>query len=175
MLATSARIATPFYILYVGASIHMTPALLGVLTAAFLGADTISNLVWGYLGDKTGFRIVLIASLIGWVAATIMLLNLHTPTAIFSAFAVLGASLSGYMMAANTMILEFGNRDDLPMRIAVSATAESITATAGPLIGGVVAEIYGYSTVFLASLGFLAAAFVILVLAVRDPRRRAAA
>jgi hypothetical protein len=36
------------------------------------------------------------------------------------------------MMAAQTMILEFGSRDDLPMRIAVSATAESITATAGP-------------------------------------------
>ena len=60
------------------------------------------------------------------------------------------------------------------MRIAVSATAESITATAGPLIGGVVAEIYGYDVVFMASLGFLAAAFVILVLAVRDPRRKLA-
>ena len=99
-----------------------------------------------------------------------MLLNLHEAAWIFAAFALLGASLSGYMMAANTMILEFGSRDDLPMRIAVSATAESITATAGPLIGGVVAEIYGYNAVFLASLGFLAAAFVVLVTAVREPR-----
>lgn len=175
MLATSARIATPFYILYVGKVIGADGATLGMLSFAFLGADTVSNLLWGYLGDKTGFRLVLVVSLIGWVAATVMLLNLHTPVAIFAAFAVLGASLSGYMMAANTMILEFGNRDDLPMRIAVSATAESITATAGPLIGGVVAEVYGYSTVFMASLGFLAAAFVILILAVRDPRRRVAA
>lgn len=79
------------------------------------------------------------------------------------------------MMASQTMILEFGARDDLPMRIAISATAESITATAGPLIGGVVAEIYGYDVVFLASLGFLAAAFVILLLAVKDPRRRLSA
>lgn len=175
MLATSARIATPFYILYVGKVIGADGATLGLLSFAFLGADTVSNLLWGYLGDKTGFRLVLVVSLIGWVGATIMLLNLHDVTSIFAAFALLGASLSGYMMAANTMILEFGNRDDLPMRIAVSATAESITATAGPLIGGVVAEVYGYSTVFLASLGFLAAAFVILILAVRDPRRRVAA
>jgi MFS family permease len=175
MLATSARIATPFYILYVGKVVGADGATLGLLSFAFLGADTVSNLLWGYLGDKTGFRVVLIASLLGWVAATLMLLNLHTPTAIFASFALLGASLSGYMMAANTMILEFGNRDDLPMRIAVSATAESITATAGPLVGGVVAELYGYNTVFLASLGFLAAAFVILVLAVHDPRRRAVA
>lgn len=174
MLATSARIATPFYILYVGKVMGADGATLGLLSFAFLGADTASNLLWGYLGDKTGFRVVLIASIIGWVGATLMLLNLHEPAAIFAAFALLGASLSGYMMAANTMILEFGNRDDLPMRIAVSATAESITATAGPLVGGVVAEFYGYDVVFMASLGFLVSAFVILVLAVRDPRRRAA-
>lgn len=175
MLATSARIATPFYILYVGKVIGADGATLGLLSFAFLGADTASNLVWGYLGDKTGFRLVLIVSIIGWVGATLMLLNLHEPAPIFAAFALLGASLSGYMMAANTMILEFGDRDDLPMRIAVSATAESITATAGPLVGGVVAEIYGYDTVFMASLGFLVAAFIILILAVRDPRRRVAA
>ena len=172
MLATSARIATPFYILHVGQVMRMDGATLGLLTFAFLGADTVSNLLWGYMGDKLGFRVVLIASIAGWVGATIMLLNLHEPLPVFAAFAVLGASLSGYMMASQTMILEFGARDDLPMRIAISATAESITATAGPLIGGVVAEIYGYDVVFLASLGFLAAAFVVLVLAVKDPRRR---
>jgi len=36
-------------------------ATLGLLSLAFLGADTLSNLVWGYLGDKTGFRLVLAA------------------------------------------------------------------------------------------------------------------
>lgn len=175
MLATSARIATPFYILHVGKAVGADGATLGLLSFAFLGADTVSNLLWGYMGDRTGFRAVLVMSIAGWVGATIMLLNLHTPIPIFAAFALLGASLSGYMMASQTMILEFGARDGLPMRIAISATAESITATAGPLIGGVVAEIYGYDVVFLASLGFLAAAFVILLLAVKDPRRRLSA
>lgn len=175
MLATSARIATPFYILHVGKAVGADGATLGLLSFAFLGADTVSNLLWGYMGDRTGFRAVLVMSIAGWVGATIMLLNLHTPIPIFAAFALLGASLSGYMMASQTMILEFGARDSLPMRIAISATAESITATAGPLIGGVVAEIYGYDVVFLASLGFLAAAFVILLLAVKDPRRRLSA
>jgi len=172
MLATAARIATPFYILYVGQSIHLTGATLGLLSLAFLGADTASNLIWGYLGDKTGFRLVLLLSVIGWIAATALLLNVHTTPAIFLSFFGLGAAQAGYMMAAQTMILEFGAREDLPMRIAVSATAESITATLGPLIGGQVADHFGYDVVFGASLGFLAAALLILVLAVREPRRR---
>ncbi len=170
MLATSARIASPFYILYVGQKVGLDGAKLGLLSLAFLGADTASNLVWGYLGDKTGFRLVLLLSVAGWIASTILLMNIHDVSAMFIAFAGLGAAQAGYMMAANTMILEFGSRDDLPMRIAVSATAESITATLGPLIGGQVADIYGYNVVFGASLGFLAAAFIILLTAVRDPR-----
>ncbi|WP_411287699.1 MFS transporter [Phenylobacterium sp.] len=170
MLATSARIATPFYILYVSANIEMTGATLGLLTLAFLGADTLANLVWGYLGDKAGFRLVLLLSLVAWIGATVALMNVHDITAVFVAFAALGASLSGYMMAAQTMVLEFGSRDELPMRIAVSATAESITATAGPLIGGVMAEALGYQVVFGCSIGFLVAAALILLVLVKEPR-----
>ena len=179
MLATSARIATPFYILYVGQSIQLTGAaggaMLGLLSLGFLGADTASNLVWGYLGDKTGFRLVLLVSVGGWIAATILLMTIHSTPAIFVAFAGLGAAQAGYNMAAQTMILEFGSRDDLPMRIAVSATAESTTATAGPLIGGIISQLFGYNVVFGASLGFLGAALLILVFAVREPRTRLAA
>ena len=172
MLATSARIATPFYILYVGQFIGADGVTLGLLSFAFLGADTASNLIWGYLGDKAGFRVVLLGSVTGWILATLALMNLHHVVPIFLAFAGLGASQAGYMMAAQTMILEFGDRDDLPMRIAVSATAESITATAGPLIGGVVSQFFGYNVVFGASLGFLAAALLLLIVAVREPRSR---
>jgi MFS family permease len=170
MLATSARIATPFYILYVGRQMHLTGGLLGTLSTFFLGADTLSNLIWGNLGDRTGFRLVLLISLITWIGATVLLLEVHSLTAIFAAFFGLGAAQAGYMMGAQTMILEFGHRDDLPMRIAVSATAESITATAGPLIGGWLADAFGYSIVFGASAGMLAAALLILVTAVREPR-----
>ncbi|HEX3886041.1 MAG TPA: MFS transporter [Phenylobacterium sp.] len=170
MLATSAKIATPFYILYVGHQTQLTGGLLGNLTLAFLGADTLSNLVWGNLGDRTGFRLVLLFSIALWIAATVLLLQIHVGPAIFVSFFGLGAAQAGYMMAAQTMILEFGHRDDLPMRIAVSATAESITATAGPLIGGWMADLYGYGVVFGASIGMLAAGFLLLLTAVKEPR-----
>lgn len=172
MLATSARIATPFYILYVGTQIRMDGATLGLLSLAFLGADTVSNLVWGYLGDKAGFRPVLLLSIVLWMASTGLLLGLHSPVAIAIAFSGLGAAQAGYMMAAQTMILEFGDRENLSMRIAMSATAEGVAATLGPLIGGQVADLFGYGVVFGASLGFLGSALIILLLAVRDPRGR---
>jgi MFS family permease len=175
MLASSARIATPFYILYVGSSVHMTGKLLGALSFAFIGADALSNLIWGYLGDKTGFRLVLLFSLVAWAVSTVLLIEVHAPWAVFLAFFGLGAGQAGYNMSAQTMILEFGARDDLPMRIAVSATAESITATLAPLIGGQVADFLGYNVVFGLSIGVLAAGLLLLVAAVKEPRTARAA
>lgn len=175
MLATSARIATPFYILYVGQKLNLhgaaqMGATLGLLSTAFMLGDTLSNIAWGSLGDRTGFRLVLLLSLVTWVAATVLLMEVNLMPLIAAAFFGLGAAQAGYMMAAQTMILEFGSRDELPMRIAVSATAESITATLGPLAGGWLADLLGYDTVFGISLGFLAAALLILIAMVKEPR-----
>jgi MFS family permease len=172
MLATSARIATPFYILHVGATMHLDGATLGLLSLAYLGADTVSNIVWGYLGDRSGFRVVLVMAITVWIVSTLLLLTLHAPLAVFIAFFGLGAAAAGYMMASQTMILEFGHRDDLSMRIGISATAEGAMATMGPLIGGGVADLLGYNVVFGASLGLLTAALLTLTV-IRDPRRSA--
>jgi MFS family permease len=145
-------------------------ATLGLLSTAFMLGDTFSNIGWGSLGDRAGFRLVLLLSIVTWVAATVMLMNVALIAPIAVAFFGLGAAQAGYMMAAQTMILEFGARDDLPMRIAVSATAESITATLGPLAGGALADLMGYDLVFAISLGFLAAALLLLIVAVKEPR-----
>jgi MFS family permease len=171
MLATSARVAAPFYVLYAGQLTHLDGATLGLLTLAFLGADTVSNLLWGYLGDRSGFKIVLLLTMALWIGSTVLLMTVHTPLAIFTAFAGLGAAQAGYMMAAMTMILEFGDRDDLPMRIGLSTTAEGITATVGPLVGGQLADALGYSFVFGVSIVLLVLALLALA-GIKDPRTR---
>jgi MFS family permease len=170
MLATAGRIALPFYVLYVGQTIRLGGGELGLLSLAFLGADTLSNLVWGYTGDKTGFRQVLLVSLMIWVAATVLLMTVHTAPAIALAFFGLGAAQSGYQMSAQTMVLEFGLRDDLPMRLGLSTTAEGLIATVAPLAGGVVADQLGFQAVFIASLVFLIAALAVLP-GMQEPRR----
>ena len=78
---------------------------------------------------------------------------------------------SGYMMAAQTMILEFGSRAEMPMRIAISSTAEGIMASLGPLVGGFVADHYGFDVVFGASIGFLVVGLIILLTVVKEPRK----
>ncbi|MFM1961144.1 MAG: hypothetical protein RL588_2661, partial [Pseudomonadota bacterium] len=116
--------------------------------------------------------LVLLISISMWIGATLILLGLHSPIAIFVAFFGLGAAQSGYMMAAQTMILEFGNREEMPMRIAISSSAEGVTASISPIVGGLVADAFGYPAVFGISIAFLAVSLIFLVLKVQEPRNR---
>ena len=109
--AVAGRIAAPFYILFARHSIELTGANIGLLSLAYLGADTVTNLLWGYLGDKSGFRSTFIIALVLWIGSTFFLMGVHNTTLIAIAFFGLGAAQSGYMMSASTMVLEFGARD----------------------------------------------------------------
>lgn len=170
--AVAGRIATPFYILYASKTIALTGANVGLLSVAYLGADTVANLVWGYTGDKIGFRSILITALCIWAGSTLMLMHSNGFVGFFLAFCGLGAAQSGYLMSVTTMVLEFGSRDDMAMRLALSTTAEGIMAASGPLLGGVMASTLGYTALFSTSIGCQVVALLLLILFVEDPRKR---
>ena len=170
--AVAGRIATPFYILYAGKTIEITGSNLGLLSLAYLGADTVANLAWGYAGDRIGFRAILITALSIWAGSTLLLLNAHGFVALFIAFAGLGAAQSGYLMSVTTMVLEFGPRDDMAMRLALSTTTEGVMGATGPLLGGVLASSLGYTVLFGSSMACQLVALVLVFWLVEEPRKR---
>jgi MFS family permease len=172
VFAVAGRIATPFYILYASKTIAITGANLGLLSVAYLGADTVANLLWGYTGDRIGFRAILIAALSIWVGSTLLLLNANGFVPLFIAFCGLGAAQSGYLMSVTTMVLEFGSRDDMAMRLALSTTAEGVMSAAGPLLGGVIASGLGYTVLFGTSMSCQVMALILLFWLVEEPRKR---
>jgi MFS family permease len=179
-LATAARVAAPFYILFAGRTMSLDGANLGLVSLAFLGADTVTNLGWGLAGDRFGFRAAFVASLILWIASTGLLLAApgmggDAKTMILAAFFGLGASQSGFLMSSQTLVLEFGAREEIAMRLALVATAQGAMSAAGPLAGGLIAAAFGYPALFGVSIGFLAVALAILLTLVREPRFRGVA
>lgn len=171
-LAMGSRIGAPFYALHAATAVEMNGATLGLLTLAFLGADTVSNLVWGYVGDQWGFKAPFVCALTLWIASTLLLVFADSSLMFVIAFAGLGAASSGYMLSASTMVLEFGLRDDVAMRLAISSTVEGALAAAGPLLGGMLAVAAGYKAVFWVTIVFECVALAVLTLRVREPRWR---
>ena len=170
--SVAGRIAVPFYVLFARSTMALTGANIGWMSLAYLGGDTVTNALWGYLGDKSGFRSTFIIALVSWIAGTLLLMGAHTEFLVLAAFFALGAAQSGYNMSSQTMVLEFGLREDIAMRLAFSSTAEGIMATLGPLVGGVMAATLGYINLFWVSIGFEVIALAVLLTLVEEPRLR---
>ncbi len=179
-LAMGVRIGQPFFFLFVasvlGVSVTDHPVefgqLLAALSLAYMGADTAANLVWGYLADRSGFRSTLIIAMGLNIVAIAGLMATQSFWWAVIAFIGLGAAQSGYLMSTNNIVMEFGHRHDMPMRMALSNTAEGMMGALAPLLGGALVLFWGYEAAFAATLLSVAAALVILILKVDEPRRR---
>ena len=68
------------------------------------------------------------------------------------------------------MILELGSDADIPLRVAVSNMAVNTIATIGPVLGGLIAVLAGYPTIFIVCTTLQLIALVILVIWIPEPR-----
>ena len=158
----------PFYVLHAGETLNLDGVTIGLLSFAFLGADTLSNLLWGQLGDRRGFRLVFILAIMLWLVAIGAMLLADDRLGFALAFAGFGAANAGYMMAASTLVLEFGQRADVAMRLALSTTAEGVIAAAAPLLGGLLATFAGYPPLLILSGLCLLGALAVLLFRVSN-------
>jgi MFS family permease len=171
-LATMGRMAVPFYILFAGTRIEVSGAVLGQLSLAFLLAQTTTNLAWGWLADRRGFRLAFLLSLVLWMLSALLLMQSWDINALLLVFAGLGAGMGGFMMSSQNLVLEFGAREDLPMRIAVANSAAELVGGVGPLLGGALAMLWSYTAVFWTAIAFQLAAVFVVLRFVEEPRRR---
>lgn len=179
-LAMGSRIGQPFYFLFgtytLGISADQQPELFGatlaILSLAYMGADTVTNLIWGYLSDKQGFRSTFVISLAINIIGVAGLMMAHSVTTLAIAFFLIGAAQSGYLMSTSNIVLEYGHRHDIPMRMALSNTAEGAMGSLAPLIGAGLVVLWGYQASFYLTIATMAAALAVLVWKVEEPRKR---
>lgn len=176
------RIAQPFLPLYaasvLGVSHEMSPGEFGVMLAAlsvaYMGADTVTNLIWGYLSDRQGFRSTFLYSTVINIIgiASMMLCNSIETFAL--AFFLIGAGQSGFQMSTTNIVLEYGHPHDVPMRMALSNTAEGAVGALAPLVGAGLVLLWGYEASFWASMAMMAIALGVALWRMEEPRNRRA-
>lgn len=168
-VSTLGRMALPFYILYAGESIGLSGETLASLTVAFTVAATLANLFWGWLSDQYGFRLCLLLSIGLWIAATLTLLLSANYWVVVAVFAAIGASQEGFRLGSISLPMEFGNRENTSLRLAIANTVSEGAGSVAPLLGGLVAAALGYSAVFLGASALLCLGLLVL-LSVQEPR-----
>ncbi len=172
-IAAVGMMAVPYYVLYAGDRIGLTGETVGILSVAFLLAATVSDLLWGLMADKTGNRLVFLASVGMWAGATLALMIVPpTMWAMIIVFSLVGAGMGGYQIGSINMILEFGDQEDRPMRIAIANTGNSLMFASAPLVGGLLTLVVSYPVIFLLASGAQFAAIAVMMVLVDEPRHR---
>ena len=169
-LSTMGRMALPFYILYAGQSIGLSGSTLASLTIAFTIAATVSNLLWGVIADRYGFRLCLLLTVALWIVATLGLMLTSNWWGVIVVFIAVGASQEGFRMASMSLAMEFGSREAMALRVATANSAAEAAGSIAPLLGGIIATALGYEAVFFCATACLLAGGVTLLLKVREPR-----
>ena len=170
--AIAGRAAAPFFIIYAGTVIHVDGKVIGLLSLVYLGSDTLTNLGWGYAADRFGFKSTFVGALLFWISAAALIMNAHTLPLIVAAFCAQGIANAGYQLSAQNIVLEFGHRDDIAMRLAMSNTAESTVMGFGPFLLGALATGLGFKIVFILSVVLEVVALAVIFTRVEEPRNR---
>jgi MFS family permease len=169
---TLGRMSVPFCWGYASTQMELGGSELGQLTAAFTLSHTSAGLLWGLIADRSGFRATFLAALCVWILAVLLLMSSTGYVALVLVFVALGAGMSGFNMSSQNLVLEFGARRNVPMRIAVSNTAADLTGALGFFAGGVLVEVTSHLVLFWTAIGFKSLALLVMLLFVREPRGR---
>ncbi|MBI4610235.1 MAG: MFS transporter [Candidatus Rokubacteria bacterium] len=160
-----------FYTVYALQAHGAPTSQVGVFTAILLAGQTVGNLVFGWIADRAGHRLVLMA---GVAAATVAnLVAMAAPSAeVFGAvFGFAGVYVAAIHVSGLAVLLEFAPaEDEQPTYVGLGNTSLGPIMCAAPLAAGLMVDALGFELVFAAAAAFGATALGLLIGRVRDPR-----
>lgn len=145
----------------------------GLLSSVFLWIYGICSPIAGYVADRFGKRLVIIASLLIWSAATFFTGTVTSFEGMLAARALLGVSEAFYMPAAVALIVEYHRGPTRSRATGLHLSGVYAGSILGGL-GGAFAELYGWRSGFLIMGGIgVTYALVLMIFFPRTPRETA--
>ena len=166
--------SAPFFVVYALEDIGVEQASVGFYLAAQMTGAALSNLLWGYLGDRYGNRTVIIGTSIAGLTASISALTALPlgPVPLYLTFFLIGTTMSGLRLGYSNIILEMSPDHLRATCVALLGTLLAPLALLPLVIGLVVSWIPLSAIIVIDAIAMVGA--VITAFVVKDPRHGAA-
>ena len=159
----------PFYMVYALTDGQVQPGAAGVYLAFQMGGGALSNLLWGWIGDRFGNRKVIIGTTVTVVLIPVAaLLTVATPAAFLFVSAGIGSAMSGVRLGYGNLILELAETELRPTCVALQNTLLAPVALM-PLVVAALTTVIDFQTLFVAGV-VLAVVGLVLAYRIIDPR-----
>jgi MFS family permease len=160
-----------FFAVYGVERFHLADAQAAIFTAIMSAVGMLSNALWGLMGDRRGHKLVMECSAAVWALALVLALAAKSPWVYYGVFALVGAANAGSILSDLSIVMEFGPEAQRPTYIGLARTLSAPFLFVAPLIGGAVAQVWGYPPMFVLALLLTLAGLVLLRSRVIEPRR----
>ncbi|MCJ7659062.1 MAG: MFS transporter [Anaerolineales bacterium] len=141
-----------------------------VFTISMLMGQAVSNLIFGWLADRKGHKLVLeLSALCGALAVGVASIA-PSPLWFYIVFALAGASAAGFILSGIMIVFEFCEPEIRPTYIGLNNSVMGVFAALTPLLGGWLAITVGYQALFVISFIIGLAGVALLRWTVREPR-----
>lgn len=163
--------ATAFYTVYAVNSLGVSPVMIGVMTSVLLITQVLANPILGKISDKWSRKWVLVMGSAASILSALLAILVKDPILFVIVFILMGIGNTAYWTIGITISLEFGNEENRPVYVGMANTLVSPSTILAPLLGGFLANSFGYRFTFLISTIFGLIAILIMSVLVKDPNR----
>lgn len=175
VLTFGSVVGSGFFTVYALRVLRAPAADVGVFTALLLAGQVAGQVLLGWLGDRAGHRLVLVVAAAAATAMNLVALATGSLGVFTTVFALNGLFNAAIQVSAVNVVLEFApTTQQNPTYVGIERTFLAPFGFALPLMGGVLIDAVGYGFVFWISAASSVASAAVLVVLVRDPRRREA-
>lgn len=161
--------AFAFYTVFAVSKLGMTAIQVGIMTSVLMITQVVANPLLGWLSDKWSRKGVLVLGGVCAVISAVLALTVTNPNLFALVFILNGIANTSYWTIGITVSLEFGDEVTRPTYVGMSNTLIAPSTILAPLLGGVLADIFGYPVTFIVSALFGIIAVIMLGLLVKDP------
>lgn len=165
------NMAAAFYTVYALERWAPPAAQVGVFTGLYIAGQMAGNLAFGWVADRMGHRIVIVAGVGAALGATLVALGSSTLAVFGAVFMLAGLQAASVNVSNLTVLLEFApTPEERPTYVGLGTTLLAPVAFGAPIGAGLLVDVAGMRSMFLAAAGAGALALGVLLTRTEDPR-----
>lgn len=133
------------------------------MTSILFITQTVANPLLGWLGDKWSRKWILVIGSFCTTASVVLALLIKDAAWFALPFILYGIANTAYWTIGISINLEFGAAEEKPTYVGLCNTLLAPAAIFAPLLGGWLADLYGYQVTFYTSVVFSVLTLILLI------------
>jgi MFS family permease len=148
VIAALGTMALGFLTVYALDTWQVSNSQVGLFTTYLLTGQAIGYLVFGWLADRYGHKLVLEISILLSVISLVIAIIAQSPQVFYAVFAIQGIYAAATMLSGINIVFEFCKADIRPTYIGLSNTVIGIFSGLAPILGGLLVDGINYTWLF---------------------------